>query len=132
MPGASAILNCPAAEDCTRATSLPLGSRRIVIDVWYGLSQTLPGRSTGQVGPIVTLPVIPESGVLERPLLPLANTKIDITARAIAMLHLLALTLDIMNPVQEWFKPAVVRSRWTGHRTSPALRRCEGRALLGR
>jgi hypothetical protein len=95
-----------------------LGSRRIVIAVWYGLWQTLPGRSTGQVGPIITLPVIPESGCCPRdaarsrgnprPLLPLVNTKIDITARAIAKLHLLAGTLDIMNPIQRWFKPAVV------------------------
>jgi hypothetical protein len=98
VPGASAIRNCPVAEDSTRATTVPLGSRRIVIDAWYGRSQTLPGRSTGQVGPIITLPVIPEAGVLECPLLPLANRKIDAAARAAAKLHLVARTLQIMHP----------------------------------
>lgn len=109
MPGASAIRNCPVSEDCTRATTVPLGSRRIVIDVWYGRSQTRPGRSTGHVGPIITLPLIPESGVLECPLLPLANTKIDAAARALARLHLVARTFHIMHPFprfgQGGFKP---------------------------
>lgn len=131
MPGESAIRNRPAAEDGTRAASVPFGSRRIVIVVWYGLSQTRPGRSTGQVGPIVTLPVIPESGVLERPLLPLANTKIDTAARAIAKLHLLAGTLDIMNPVQRWFKrPSLAPLGWSPDQPSDTAS-C-GRALLGR
>jgi hypothetical protein len=98
----------PVAEDRTRATSVWLGSRRIAIVARYGLSQTLPGRSTGQVGPILTSPVIPESGSRAlvaaeardnpRPLLPQANVEIDIAVRVVATVHLVARTPHIMNP----------------------------------
>ena len=107
LPGASGIRKRPSAEDCTRATSVRLGSRRIVIVARYGLSQTLPGRSTGHVGPIRTSPLIPESRsrVVEDaesrgnpcPPLLLANTEIDTRATAAARLHLLARNLRIMN-----------------------------------
>jgi hypothetical protein len=65
-----------------------VGSRRIVIVAWYALSQTLPGRSTGQVGAILTSPLIPESRSCELAA-PVANTKIETVARAIAKLDLL-------------------------------------------
>ena len=98
LPGASAILKCPVADDCTRVTSAWVGSRRIVIVAWYGLSQTLPGRSTGQVGAILTSPTIPESRGRVRDAAkpngdPPASTNIDTAARAAAKLHLLDRTL---------------------------------------
>lgn len=94
MVGVRAIRKRPWAEDRTRPTSLCVVSRRIVIDVRYGLSQILPGRSTGQVGPISTLPVMPESGcrtleaacsiVTPDPPQPAANTDMHASIASIA------------------------------------------------
>jgi hypothetical protein len=109
--GVSAIRKRPWAEDRTRPTSRCVVSRRIVIDVRYGLSQVLPGRSTGQVGPISTLPVMPESGCRTRksacsivnpdPPQPPANTDVHPSTATIAWRRLFARVHHIMNPASK-------------------------------